>query len=107
MPSSSLIKACQRRLFELGCSARDVGRMVHEIADHHQDLEHAALDEGLSKAEAEVRADERIGDPMALAEELARSLRRSSWWGRHPFVSFCLLPPLGIVGSFAVGLAVF
>lgn len=33
----------------------------------------------------------------ALAERLADALRQSSWWGRHPLIGFCLLPPLEII----------
>jgi len=50
----------------------------------------------LSEADAEARADAQLGEPAALAEQLALVLRRSSWWGRHPFIGFCLLPVLAL-----------
>src|SRR6267154_2136298 len=107
MPSTSMFKVCYTRLLELGCPVSQARRLVREIADHHEDLKLAALEEGLSETEAELQADNRIGEPVVLAEELAASLRRASWWGRHPFVGFCLLPPLGIITAFAAGLGVF
>src|SRR5262245_22958675 len=107
MPRAILEKECRRRLFELGCPSAQVRRMVREIAEHYEDLKLTAMEEGLSDTEADQRAEARIGEPNTLAEELAASLRRSSWLARHPFVGFCLLPPLGIIASFAAALAVF
>jgi len=82
------------RLVELGCPITHVRRMVREVADHREDLEQAAVSEGLSGADAEARADALLGDPLVLAEHLMTALRRSSWWGRHHIVAFCLLPLL-------------
>src|SRR6185312_6196639 len=71
---------------------------------HHADLKHHAMEEGLSEADAEARADQRLGEPVALAECLASALRQSSWWGRHPVIGFALLPPLGILLLLSLGL---
>lgn len=71
-------------------------RLVQEVADHHEDLKQAALSEGLSGADAEVRANAQLGDPVALAEHLMVMLLRSSWWGRHSLIGFCLLPLLAV-----------
>ena len=48
--------------------------------------------DGCSATEAEARADGQLGDPLDLAERLTAVVRRSSWWGRHSFISFGLLP---------------
>jgi hypothetical protein len=70
-------------------------RMVREITDHREDLKQAAMEEGMQAIDAEARADAQLGEPVVLAEHLMASLRQSSWWGRHPIVSFFLLPLLG------------
>ena len=48
-----------------------VRREVRELAEHHDDLKQAALEEGLSEAEAAARADSLLGEPAGLAELLA------------------------------------
>lgn len=88
------IQTLRRRLVELGCPMKQVGRLVREFADHRDDLKQAALTEGLSAADAEVRANTQLGDPLVLAEQMMVTLRRSSWWGRHYVVTFGLLPLL-------------
>jgi hypothetical protein len=88
------IEPLRRRLVELGCPMAHVRRLVQEVADHREDLKQAALSEGLSGADAEARANAQLGDPLALAEHLMAALRRSTWWGRHFVVTFCLLPLL-------------
>jgi hypothetical protein len=88
------IEPLRRRLVELGCPITHVRRLVCEVADHREDLKQAALSEGLSEADAEAHANAQLGDPLALAENLMVALRRSSWWGRHFVVTFCLLPLL-------------
>ncbi|MGD0086219.1 MAG: hypothetical protein ABSC24_03740 [Verrucomicrobiota bacterium] len=88
------IEALRRRLVELGCPLKQVRRLVREVTDHREDLKQAAVAEGLSGADADARANASLGDPLVLAEELMTALRRSSWWGRHFVVTFCLLPLL-------------
>jgi hypothetical protein len=106
MPNAPAIRVFERRLQELGCPAGQLQRRVRELADHHEDLKQAALQEGLSEAEAEARADQRLGEPAALADRVARMLRQSSWLGRHRVLGFCLLPiPATFAGSL-LGVAV-
>jgi len=90
MPKPDFIDQLRRRLVELGCPLRRLRRLVQEVADHREDLKQAAVQEGLSGAEA--RADAQLGDPLELAGHLMTVVRRSSWWGRHVFIAFCLLP---------------
>jgi hypothetical protein len=90
------IEPLRRRLVELGCPLAQMRRLVREVADHHDDLKQAAVSEGLSGADAEVRANAQLGDPLALAEQMMAALRRSSWWGRHFIVVFGLLPLLAV-----------
>ena len=96
MARTDFIEPLRRRLLELGCPMVQVRRLVREVADHHEDLKQAALSEGLSEANAEVRANTQLGDPVALAEHLMVMLLRSSWWGRHSIIGFCVLPLLAV-----------
>jgi hypothetical protein len=90
------IDPLRRRLMELGCPILQVRRLVREVADHREDLKQAALSEGLSGNDAESHANAQLGDPDALAENLMTALRRSSWWGRHSAIGFCVLPLLAV-----------
>lgn len=104
MRNDAVIGRFERRLVESGFPGDQVRRNVRELAEHHQDLKQNALEEGLSEAEAQTRADELLGEPAVLAEILATALRQSSWWGRHPIIGFGLLPPLGILLLLSLGL---
>jgi hypothetical protein len=95
----------ERRLVELGCPAAQLRSNVRELAEHHEDLKHAALVEGLSEAAAEARADELLGEPVNLAGRISAVLRQSTWWGRHPVIAFCLLPLLAMPVMAILGLA--
>jgi hypothetical protein len=88
------IQQLRGRLLKLGCPMARIQRLVHEVADHREDLKQAGLAEGLSEADAEARADGSLGDPLVLAEQTMMSIRRSTRWGRHCVVTFGLLPIL-------------
>src|SRR6266850_1281893 len=97
MHSGREIRAFERRLFELGCPARYSQRSVAELAEHFEDLTRARIEDGLEPATARARAGEELGEPAILAERLVASFRQASWWGRHPVIAFCLLPPLALM----------
>jgi len=82
------------RLLELGCPVGRMRRMIQEVADHREDLTEAGRSQGLSELAARAQAETRLGNPYSLAEDLMVSLRRSTWCGRHAFVTFVLLPLL-------------
>jgi hypothetical protein len=84
----------ERRLVELGCPASRLREKVRELAEHYQDLKEAALEQGLTEAEAQAWAEAQLGDAVLLAENAVAMLRQASWWGRHPIIGFCLLPLL-------------
>lgn len=92
MPNADSIRTFERRLRAAGYPAGQLRRRVRELAEHREDLKQAALEEGLSEADAEARADQRLGEPVVLAEQMVLALRQSFWWGRHRFVVFGLLP---------------
>jgi hypothetical protein len=91
------IQAFKRRLFELGCPARYAQRSVAEVSEHFEDLTQARIEDGLDPETASARAAEEMGQPAILAEQLVASFRQASWWGRHPVIGFCLLPPLALM----------
>jgi hypothetical protein len=94
MHEAAAIGQFERRLVELGCPAARLREKVRELAEHYEDLIEAALEEGLAEGEAEARAEAQLGDSILLAEKTVAVLRQASWWGRHPVLGFCLLPPL-------------
>ncbi|HLX70199.1 MAG TPA: permease prefix domain 1-containing protein [Verrucomicrobiae bacterium] len=89
------IEQLRGRLVELGCPLPRMQRMVREVEEHREDLMRSLVAEGMTTAEAEVRANVRLGNPQVLAENLMESLWQSSWCGRHRFIAFGLLPVLG------------
>jgi hypothetical protein len=109
------IEQLRGRLAELGCPPARLRRMVREMADHREDLVRAASANGLSAPGALDHADAQLGNPLALAEDLMVTFRRSSWWGRYYLVAFGFLPLLaypllwvlfltaGLALEFAVG----
>ena len=70
------IEQLRGRLAELGCPKSQVRRLVREVADHREDLKQAALSEGLSDAEAEARANAKLGDPRSWQSSMMAMLRR-------------------------------
>lgn len=82
------------RLLELGCPVGRMRRTVREMADHRKDLIEAAVTEGMAAPAAEARAEAKLGDPRALAEDLMLSWQRSRWCGRHTLITFGLVPLL-------------
>src|SRR5271157_1428665 len=105
MRNPAVIAMFERRLAELGCPAAKLSAKVLELGEHHEDLKQAALEEGLSEPEAEARADELLGEPVTLAGQISAVLRQSSWWGRHPVITFCLLPWLVMLLMALLGLS--
>jgi hypothetical protein len=106
MRDSTVIAVFERRLAEFGFRNVRLRACVQELREHHEDLKQAALEEGLSEAEAEARAEELLGEPYALAAQISAVLRRSSWWGRHPVITFCLLPLVGMLIMMALSLGI-
>ena len=106
MREPAMIALFERRLVELGCPSAQLRSNVRELGEHHEDLKCAALEEGLSEAEAEARADKLLGEPADLAGQISAVLRQSSWWGRHPVIAFCLLPLLAMPIMAMLGLAI-
>ncbi len=110
MRETNPIEKLQRRLIELGCPARAVRKIVWETAEHWEDLKKAAAMSGVTEEEAAMRAAEQLGEPGELAERHVEALRKSSWWGRHPWLGFGVVPlftaPITLFLSLVLGFAV-
>src|ERR1700691_4256120 len=92
MRDSTVMALFEHRLAEFGFRDARLRACAQELREHHEDLKQAALEEGMSESEAEARAEELLGEPYALAVQMIAVFRRSTWWGRHPVITFCLLP---------------
>src|SRR5262245_12831434 len=66
----------QCRLARLGWPADRIQTASLEVTDHWEDLEAEGREQGLDVAAATKFADERLGDPAALAQQFAETMRR-------------------------------
>ncbi len=109
MPAVPSIEQLQRRLVELGCPALTVRRIVRETAEHYEDLQQAAVRQGLPPAEAARLAAEQLGDPAVLAERHVAAWRNTLAGGFWPGVALVLSPlvVLGLPLVFWVGCPFF
>jgi PDZ domain-containing protein len=80
-----------------GWPCKYVRRLTREISDHWHELEQEGRERGLDESAACDFAGQRLGDPNALIASYQRAMRDASWAGRHPVVSFILLPPLALM----------
>src|SRR5438552_9831327 len=89
------------RLLKRGAPPRYVGRLIAELAAHREDLVGEMLNEGLTPESAALRADQRLGDPAVLADAVLTKVRRGSFLGRNPVLSWIVLPVLLLPLSWA------
>src|SRR5262245_35890661 len=94
MPDSILTQI-EQSLIALRLPTARRQRAIQELRDHREDLFEAALADGRSNIEAALHADRSLGDPTEVADQIVMAARKSSWWGRHPVISFCVLPFFG------------
>lgn len=92
MPEIDPIQELGRKLLRQGVPRLHAARIVQELVDHRDDLEAEGRAAGQSLEAARSAAAEKLGDIDELAEELLATRRRSYWCGRHPLISFVLLP---------------
>jgi hypothetical protein len=100
MREPTIINALRARLSKIGCPARHARQFVQEVSEHREDLFQDALEVGMTAEAADAFADEKLGDIETLVLQFAAVLRRRSWWGRHPVLTFCVLPPIAIFAWF-------
>jgi hypothetical protein len=96
MPDS-ILSQIERRLIAARMPLVQRKRALQELSEHREDLIRAALDDGLSENAAAIRADNSLGNPGELVDQIVLAARRSSWAGRHPVTAFCVLPFFGSV----------
>lgn len=105
MRKPNSIDDLRQRLLRNGLPAAYVIRAVRELEEHREDLLSELREEGVIGIEAELKAAERMGNFDELATRLSNTMRRSRWCGRHPIVTFCLLPVMSFFAGFALVLA--
>lgn len=96
------IEGLRRRLIVNGLPAAYVRGVTRELEEHREDVFAELRDEGVVGEEAEKRVAERMGRFDDLAVRLLKTMRRSNWWGRHPLLTFCILPLLSFITGFAL-----
>src|SRR2546430_2133460 len=98
MPEIDPIQELGRKLLRQGVPRRHAVRIVQELVEHRDDLEAEGLAAGQPPGAARSAASEKLGDIDELTKELMAARRRAYWWGRHPLISFVVLPlPLFVV----------
>ena len=96
------IEGLRRRLLRNGLPAAYVIRATRELGEHREDLFAELREDGVMGGEAEKKVAERMGSLDELAVRLSRTMRRTNWWGRHPIVTFCVLPVFLVMLGFAL-----
>lgn len=96
MRKEVVLQQIERRMIELGCPERKLRKKLEDFDLHHTFLKHTAIKEHLSEEAAEAQASMQLGNPVALAEEAATSVRQTSWWGRHRILGFIVFPILSL-----------
>jgi hypothetical protein len=113
MPTSPLLDALRASLLRQGAPAAYVGRLIGELADHREDAIDEMIRAGATPEAAARAADERMGEPAALADAACAALRRGSFLWRHRVLVLVVGPvvllPLGWaavlgLGAWAAGL---
>jgi hypothetical protein len=100
MRESDPIEVLSQKLRRSGLPGGYVFRTMRELAEHRDDLRREATEQGMSGVDMEDFASRRLGDLDEIAARLAGNLRRASWYGRHPIMSFCFLPLFAFVAAF-------
>jgi hypothetical protein len=91
MPKTSLITEVRNRLLRAGFSSTYANRAARELHEHCAEIIDEGLRLGLTQAEAEREAFNRLGSSEALADEFIVRLQSSSWLGRYPTIGFAVL----------------
>jgi len=85
-------------LVRKGLPAEYAERATAELVDHRRDIVDELRTLGLSAADADKEADNRIGDIHKLIKKLTREFRGRRFYGRWPIVTFILSPMLALYG---------
>lgn len=89
MPSKlDTVAEVRQRLLRKGFARSYANRTATELREHWEDLLEEGARQGLTREEAIGHADQRLGKPQALAEEIAERMKDSSWLARNPTAGF-------------------
>src|SRR4051812_15333703 len=94
MRKDEFVRKLSHKLAALGWPATQVSRLTHEIQDHWDDLAEEGRNRGLIPDRF---ASERIGTIESLVNAHSQAMRNAHWAGRHPILSFGLLPPVALL----------
>src|SRR6185503_11232747 len=97
MRKKQFIAEFSRKLADLGWSRAQISRTAQEMNDHWDDLEEEGRESGSIPDQF---AAERIGTADSLARLQCDCMRSAHWSGRHPILSFALLPPVTLLAWF-------
>jgi len=92
------------RLLRAGVAPRHVTRLVSELQAHFEDLVAEARSTGLSLAESESQAANRLGAEDVLAARIIAQPELRSWARQWPWLAFALLPLLFLVLQFVLSM---
>ncbi len=80
------------RLLQSGIAPRHAHRTVNEIRDHYDDLVDAALEEGVSRRKARLRAAHELGRIDDLVAEMSARRELKTWAFRYPRAAIVVYP---------------
>ncbi len=90
------LKVLRSSLRGSGVSPAYICRLMNELEDHFEDLEHEELASGQSDAHAETAAIRRLGRPDVIAAAVLTKPELRSWCQRWPWL-VTLMKPLVLV----------
>jgi hypothetical protein len=95
-PSRQRFEGLQRTLIRAGIARKDAARLAQELADHREELvaELRGNGIGMTLADAERLAEQRLGSDQMLATAAISSYRSGTLMGRHPWLFFGVMPAL-------------
>src|SRR5688572_25146750 len=97
MCKENFIAALSAKMARLGWPGGHARRIAREVADHWEELAQEGREHGLDETAAHDFARQRLGEPKVLLDFYGQTMRGVTWAGRHPVISFAVLPPLALV----------
>lgn len=97
MPKEAFLRELTARMASQGWAGAQSRRIAREVADHWEELEREGREHGLDEVAVREFAAQKVGEPTALLDCYAQTMRQASWAGRHPILCFVALPPLALM----------
>ncbi len=95
------LQVLRKELLRRGLPPGYVERVTGELADHADDLA-AETGGGAPTAATSARLPHlaaRLGDPVRLADGIARAFQRRTFLGRHPWLTFVAFPAAALIAA--------